>query len=126
VDFQNQGKETQQMTTTESDYRNGSARRYDADFKRNAVNLMESGKGLTQVSRELGVGKGTLKYWRKQAAQGTLGEPKTLTAETPEQREIRRLKMEVANLATDREILKKAVSILSEWRRQDTGRQSPC
>ncbi|MDR1145198.1 MAG: transposase [Verrucomicrobiales bacterium] len=108
--------------TATANYRNGRARRYDVDFKRQALALIDGGKSLVAVSRELGVDQGTLKYWRKQAAQGTLGEARTLATETPKQREIRRLKMAVSNLQIDREILKKAVRILSEWHRQDTGR----
>ena len=42
-----------------------------------------------------------------------LSEPKTLSAETPEQRELRRLRQENDYLRRQRDILKKACSILS-------------
>jgi transposase-like protein len=42
-----------------------------------------------------------------------LSEPRTLSSETPEQRELRRLRQENDYLRRQRDILKKACSILS-------------
>ncbi|MGH9643708.1 MAG: transposase [Terriglobales bacterium] len=91
------------------------ARRYDREFKENAVALIQSsGRSVTEVSRELGVSYWSLSRWLKEAQNGqALGEPKTLSSETAEQREIRRLRQENDYLRRQRDILKKACSILS-------------
>jgi transposase len=90
------------------------ARRYDREFKENAVALIQSGRSITEVSRDLGVSHWSLSRWLKDAQNGrSLSEPKTLSSETAEQREIRRLRQENDYLRRQRDILKKACSILS-------------
>jgi transposase len=90
------------------------ARRYDREFKENAVALIQSGRSITEVSRDLGVSHWSLSRWLKDAQSGqVLSEPKTLSSETPEQRELRRLRQENDYLRRQRDILKKACSILS-------------
>ena len=90
------------------------SRRYDREFKQNAVALIQSGRSITEVSRDLGVSGWSLRHWLK-AIEGTqaLNESKRLSSETPEQREIRRLRQENDYLRRQRDILKKACSILS-------------
>lgn len=90
------------------------ARRYDREFKENAVALIQSGRSITEVSRDLGVSHWSLSRWLKDAQIGQpLSEAKTLSSETPEQRELRRLRQENDYLRRQRDILKKACSILS-------------
>jgi transposase len=90
------------------------ARRYDREFKENAVALIQSGRSISEVSRDLGVSHWSLSRWLKDAQHDqALSEPKTLSSETPEQREIRRLRQENDYLRRQRDILKKACSILS-------------
>ena len=38
---------------------------YDEDFKKTIVNLYENGKGISELSREYGVGKSTIDSWIK-------------------------------------------------------------
>lgn len=91
------------------------ARRYDAEFKHNAVALVQSGRSISEVSRDLGCSSWSLGRWvAEQKNGGTLTEPKTLTAETHEQRELRRLKQENEYLRRQRDILKKALAIVSD------------
>jgi transposase len=91
------------------------ARRYDAEFKRNAVALVESGRSISEVCRDLGCSSWSLGRWVYAAKNGTAQtEPKTLASESPEQREIRRLKQENAYLQRQRDILKKALAIVSD------------
>jgi transposase-like protein len=89
-------------------------RRYDREFKNNAVALVQSGRTVTEVARDLGVTKWSLGRWVEQAksAQG-LTESKTLSGETAEQRELRRLRQELDYVSRQRDILKKALGILS-------------
>lgn len=90
-------------------------RRYDLQFKQDAVGLVKSGKAIVEVARDLGVSVWSLRYWVKQAERGqTLGQPQTLAKETPEQRELRRLQQENDYLRRQRDILKKALAIVSE------------
>ena len=90
------------------------SRRYDREFKENAVALIQNGRSITEVSRDLGVSDWSLRQWLK-AIEGSqaLNESKRLSSETPEQREIRRLRQENDYLRRQRDILKKACSILS-------------
>jgi transposase len=90
-------------------------RRYDREFKRDAVALVQSGRTITEVARDLGVSHWSLARWVKDVAGGqALKEPGTVAAETPEQREMRRLRQQNAYLSRQRDILKKALGILSE------------
>lgn len=90
------------------------SRRYDREFKQNAVALIQSGRSITEVSRDLGVSHWSLSRWLKDVQIGqALREPKTLSSETAEQREIRRLRQENDYLRRQRDILKKACGILS-------------
>ena len=91
-----------------------SGHRYDAEFKRNAVALVESGRTIAQVAGDLGVTGWTLREWIKRQGSGTLSQPKTLDQETPEQRENRRLRQELDYLRRQRDILKKALAIVSD------------
>ena len=91
-----------------------SGRRYDREFKENAVALVRSGRSAAEVARDLGVSTWSLNRWVALTKTGAApSEPKTLAAETPEQRELRRLRQENDYLRRQRDILKKAVGILS-------------
>jgi len=92
-------------------------RRYPESFKREAVEyLIQTGKSYLQVANELGINDVTLANWRRKFA----GDP-TIKAPDPEQldaqemlRELKRLRQDNEYLKRQREILKKAMSILSE------------
>jgi transposase len=91
-----------------------SGRRYDREFKNNAVALVRSGRTVTAVARDLGVSSWSLGRWVAQAKAGqALDEPKTLSLETPDQRELRRLRQVLEYVSRQRDILKKALGILS-------------
>ena len=82
------------MTVMNSNSRSG--RRYDREFKNNAGALVRSARTVTEAARDLGVSRWSPGRWVEQARTGQmLGEPKTLSAETPEQRELRRLRQEI-------------------------------
>ena len=86
--------------------RNRSGRRYDREFKNNAVALVRGGRTITEVARDLGVSKWSLGHWVRRAEEGQmLSEPKTLALETPEQRELRRLRQELEYVSRQRDIL---------------------
>jgi len=90
---------------------------YDAEFKRSAVEMIvQGGRPLKQVARELGVSEYSLHLWRK-AYLGQM-QPAVVAGETlsPQEmvKEIRRQHKEIEWLRRQREILKKAMSILGE------------
>jgi transposase len=93
------------------------ARRYDEEFKRQAVELvLHSGKAQRQVARELDVSDYSLTLWKK----AYLGQQKPTEIEgqmkSPEEmaKIIREQHKEIEYLKRQREILKKAMSILGE------------
>ena len=96
---------------------------YDKSFRQEAVDLLlSSGRPLTRVAQELGVTANSLRTWRDRAlgkgraAEAASAEPKGRSGArlADPAGEIRRLQREVEYLRRQREILKKAVSILSE------------
>lgn len=101
---------------------------YDEEFRRNAVALlMESRRPLKRVADELGVSPNSLRSWRDRimgkgrVAQadasrdsGTGGRSEASLAITDPAAEIRRLQRENEYLRRQRDILKKAASILAE------------
>jgi transposase len=48
----------------------GSGHRYAAEFRREALRMMDGGKTMAAVSAELGVSIGTLTQWRLKASAG--------------------------------------------------------
>ena len=87
---------------------------YTEEFRREAVELLlSSGRPLNQVAGELGVSANSLRSWRNQRL-GT-GSGGGAAADGPQGgAEMRRLRRENEYLRRQRDILKKAMSILSE------------
>jgi transposase len=84
---------------------------YPAEFRREAVELVRtSGRSTAEVARSLGICDATLYNWVKadKEAQERAANPSALTES--EQAELRRLRKEVIDLKTDREILRKAAA----------------
>ena len=92
------------------------AKRYDKEFKLQAVRLLqESGKSMKQIAEDLGVSVNTLWLWRKSVREGGLmAFPDG--GLTEDQQMIRQLKRELKDVTMERDILKKAVTIFSAKR----------
>lgn len=92
---------------------------YDEEFKRNAVELLiQSGKPLKVMARELGVSDTMLRKWKVKQL-GTMEEDRSPRGEggaTPRElaEENRRLRRELERVIRQRDILKKAMGICSE------------
>lgn len=82
---------------------------YDEDFKKTIVSLYENGKGISELSREYGVGKSTIESWIKKFKTIT-----TSTGEVTNNDEILKLKKELQQVQMENEILKKVVAIFSK------------
>lgn len=100
-----------------------SRRSYSPSFKRKAVELSHSRGNAREVAEELGISPELLYRWRrehkkydKNSFPGN-GRPKM----TEEQEEVRELKKRLKDAETERDILKKAVSIFSESDKRSSG-----
>ena len=89
-------------------------REFSAEFKRNAVRLVLSGKkSRAQIARDLGVRADLLFRWQRAL------EPRSVAASEPEnlsivERRVRELERENATLREEREILKKAAAFFAK------------
>ncbi|MCL2057382.1 MAG: transposase [Oscillospiraceae bacterium] len=81
-------------------------RQYDEEFKKNAVKLSyASPKPISEVARDLGIGEGRLYAWRKKyTAEGDKTRWATLDEEN------KALRLEVAQLRMEQDMLKKATA----------------
>jgi transposase len=84
-------------------------RRFSKEFKREAVKLLrESGKGITQIAKELGVTASVLRTW------ADMVEAEEKTGLSPEElEELKRLRRENARLKEEVEILGKATAFFA-------------
>ena len=92
-------------------------RRYDAEFKRNAITLSEEpGRTAHSVEQSLGIANGMIGKWKRQLSQnGELAFPGNGIEElTSEQKKIRDLEKRLRDAEMDRDILKKALAIFSK------------
>ena len=93
-------------------------RKFDQDFRAGAVRLvLETGKPIAQVARELGINEGTRGNWcarerrRRDDGNATLSET--------ERAELERLRKENVELRMQRDVLKRSVAL---WVNEAMGR----
>ena len=99
-------------------------RRYDESFKREAVALIDGGRKITQLARELGVSHWTLRDWNKLYGAGAAAASQPArSAPLPRQGEaspvelavqLADLRRELAATQRQRDILKKALAIVGQ------------
>jgi len=90
-------------------------RQYTKEFKIEAVRLIvEEGRPISEVARELGIGENLLHRWKKKSEEGKIDPFPGQGRLSPEDEELRRLRRENKRLRMEHEILKKAVAIFSE------------
>ena len=91
-------------------------RKYDSDFKRNAVVLTdEPGRTISTVADNLGISKDLLYRWRRELrAKDDIAFPGNgREALTIQQQKIRDLEKKLKDAEMERDILKKAMAIFS-------------
>ena len=76
-------------------------RKYDDEFKREAVKKIHDGQSVASVSRELGVSESLLHNWRRQAVETSSDAEKEVIA----------LRKKLREVEMERDILKKAALI---------------
>src|SRR3954453_20998054 len=85
-------------------------RKFDEDFKAGAVRLVvETGKPIAQVARDLGVNEGTLGNWVALARRQRDGDGAGLSED--ERSELARRRRENAELRMQRDVLKRSVAL---------------
>ncbi|HRJ71750.1 MAG TPA: transposase [Terrimicrobiaceae bacterium] len=103
-----------QQTREQGTMRTMVRKRYTAEFKAQAVELVKLGKAVPVVAEELGIGEGNLYRWvgpqgqLEQVGSGGL----RAVGEKPAADELLRLRRENAQLKLENDILKKAAVIL--------------
>jgi len=88
-------------------------RRYTAEFKAHAVELIKTGRPVSELAEELGIGANLLYRWKLES-QGAQGDSEGPSAESGRDAadELRALRRELARLQVENDILKKAAVIL--------------
>ncbi|MGH3823859.1 MAG: transposase [Pseudonocardiaceae bacterium] len=95
-----------------------SRRKFDQDFKEGAVRLVrETGRPIAQIAKDLGINSGTLANWvaldrQAKDGNGRLSEDERI--------ELARLRRENAELAMERDVLKRSVAL---WVKDAMGRR---
>ena len=90
-------------------------KQYDREFKIMAVELSKSHSNMAILAKEMDVRPELLYRWRRELIEHPQSSfpGNGLIGRTPDQEEIYRLKKELQELQTERDILKKAVAIFS-------------
>jgi transposase len=76
-------------------------RKYDDEFKREAVKKIHDGQSVASVARELGCAESLLHRWKRDA----------LEASSDSEKEVIALRKKLREVETERDILKKAALI---------------
>jgi transposase len=88
-------------------------RQFDEEFKAQAVRLvLEDGKSVSAVARDLDLTESALRLWVERQRADRTGGRTGLT--TVEREELSRLRKEVRELRTERDILKKAAAFFAK------------
>ena len=84
-------------------------KKYDEDYKKNIVKLVEGGKPVADISREYGLTRSAIYSWIKK--YGTIT---TSTGEITSNDELDKIRKENRLLKEENEILKKAMAIFTK------------
>jgi transposase len=88
-----------------------SRRKYDAEFKKEVVKMIESGRSVPDVAQSLGIGTNLIYYWVKQAKKKD--HTTTAPADVSYDEDKVLLQKRIKELEMERDILKKALGIFS-------------
>jgi len=82
-------------------------RRYDSEFKANILKMNSDGRSVSSLASSFGINEQLIYRWRSEANKSND------TADSKDLEEVKRLRKEVKELETERDILKKALGIFS-------------
>jgi len=86
-------------------------RKYDADFKKEVIRMIESGRTVPDVAQSLGIGTNLIYYWIKRAKKKR--ETPGVEPDISFDEEKVALQKRIKELEQERDILKKALGIFS-------------
>jgi len=86
-------------------------RKYDADFKKEVIRMIESGRSVPDVAQSLGIGTNLIYYWIKRAKKKR--ETPGVEPDISFDEEKVALQKRIKELEQERDILKKALGIFS-------------
>src|SRR5690349_20183475 len=88
-------------------------KRYDRQFKLDAVNLVISGgRSVAEVARDLGINENSLHKWKRELSrEGSEAFPGKGRL-SPQEEELRRLRRELAQAVEDRDILEFILKVM--------------
>jgi transposase len=88
-----------------------SRRKYDADFKKEVLKMIESGRGVPDVAQSLGIGTNLIYQWIKHSkANGNSSQKSSSVSFDAEKVAMHK---KIKDLEMERDILKKALGIFS-------------
>jgi transposase len=89
-------------------------RGYEAEFKREAVKLVQGGLTAAEVGRDLGIRGNLISRWVREASASPQQAFPGNGVMRPEDAELDRLRKEVARLKAERDLLKKATAYFAK------------
>ena len=93
----------------------GKRRKYDREFKVEAVKLVtEGGRMVAEAARNLGIHENLLYKWREKYTEDIAHAFPGKGRLKPAEEELRRMKRALADVTQERDILKKALAIFSK------------
>jgi len=88
-----------------------SRRKYDAEFKKEVIKMIESGRSVPEVAQSLGIGNNLIYYWVKRSKKK--GTTPLSKADDSFDEDKAALHKRIKELEMERDILKKALGIFS-------------
>ncbi len=88
-----------------------SRRKYDAEFKKEVIKMIESGRPVPEVAQSLGIGNNLIYYWVKRSKKKGVMVPSQPGDSFDEDKAA--LHKKIKELEMERDILKKALGIFS-------------
>ena len=88
------------------------SKRYNNEFKKQLVNLVEGGKSHSEVAKEYGIARSTINKWHKDYLNS--GSFKSSDNRTVEENELIELRKELKQLRMENDILKQAALIMGQ------------
>lgn len=88
-----------------------SRRKYDAEFKKDVIKMIESGRSVPDVAQSLGIGTNLIYYWVKRSKKKSVRVQRSPDDSFDEDKAA--LQKRIKELEMERDILKKALGIFS-------------
>lgn len=90
-------------------------RKFDPQFKLDAVRLIQDGKRPVQeIAQDLGVRRATLYRWQRELAADAKNAFRGKGKRKPEQEQLRQLQQELKRVTQERDVLKKALAFFAK------------